>query len=322
MKTQLLLAAKVAVSLALLAYLFSTTDLAALKERVRTGDTFLLVLAMALYGLIIAISIWRWKLLLHTQGYRATMSHLSASYLVATFFNNFLPSNIGGDFIRVRDSSKLTGSTATSVAVVVIDRILGFGALYALAVSAFLAGGPSVRGLAGALPALTALGMVFGLLAYIFFRPGTARRAMTALGLSHVPWARSQFEVVQGAVHVYREEVGAVWAAFLGSVALQALVVYYYYNIARSLRIPLPLSACFLMVPLCSLVQALPISFNGWGVRESVFIVYFAQVGLPRESAMAFSLVGAGLMVLLSLSGAVVWTSRGDAAPFAEDAPH
>jgi glycosyltransferase 2 family protein len=103
---------------------------------------------------------------------------------------------------------------------------------------------------------------------------------------------------------------------------LQALVVYYYYNIARSLRIPLPLSACFLMVPLCSLVQALPISFNGWGVRESVFIVYFAQVGLPRESAMAFSLVGAGLMVLLSLSGAVVWTSRGDTPPVVEDVPH
>ena len=322
MKTRLLLAAKVAVSVALLAYLFSTTDLTALKERVRTGDTFLLVLAMALYGLIIAISIWRWKLLLHTQGYRATMSHLSGSYLVATFFNNFLPSNIGGDFIRVRDSSRLTGSTTTSVAVVVIDRILGFGALYVLAVGAYLAGGPSVRGLAGALPALVVLGLVFGSLAYIFFRPGTARRAMAGLGLSRIPWARSKFEVVQNAVNVYREEVGAVWAALLGSIALQALVVYYYFNIAKALRIPLPLSACFLMVPLCSLVQALPISFNGWGVRESVFILYFAQVGLPRESAMAFSLVGAGLMVLLSLSGAVVWTSRGDAATVAEDAPH
>ena len=80
-----------------------------------------------------------------------------------------------------------------------------------------------------------------------------------------------------------------------------------------SLRIPLPLSACFLIVPLCTLVQTVPISFNGWGMRESVFILYFAQLGLPRESALAFSLVGAGLMVLLSLSGAVVWTSRGDA---------
>jgi uncharacterized protein (TIRG00374 family) len=318
---RLLLAAKVAVSLALLVYLFSVTDIPALKERVRTGDTFLLVLAMTLYGGVIAISIWRWKLLLHTQGYRATMSHLSASYLVATFFNNFLPSNIGGDIVRVRDSSRLTGSTTASVAVIVVDRILGFGALYALALAAYVAGGPSVRLFAGALPALVALGIVFSVLAYVFFRPGTARRVIALLGVSHLPWARSKFEEVQNAVNVYRDELGSVWAALLGSLALQALVVYYYYHLARALRIPLPLSACFLMVPLCSLVQALPISFNGWGVRESVFILYFGQVGLPRESAMAFSLVGAGLMVLMSLSGAVVWTSRGDAAAVVESTP-
>jgi hypothetical protein len=68
------------------------------------------------------------------------------------------------------------------------------------------------------------------------------------------------------------------------------------------------------MVPLCTLVQTVPISFNGWGIRESVFILYFGQVGLGRESALAFSLVGAGLIVLMSLSGAVVWTAR-EAAP-------
>ena len=69
------------------------------------------------------------------------------------------------------------------------------------------------------------------------------------------------------------------------------------------------------MVPLCSLLQAVPISFNGWGLREGLFIVYFAQVGLPRESALAFSLVGAGLLVLLSLSGAVTWMARGNGIP-------
>ena len=62
------------------------------------------------------------------------------------------------------------------------------------------------------------------------------------------------------------------------------------------------------MVPLCTLVQAVPVSFNGWGLRESVFTLYFGQIGLPRESALAFSWSGAGLIVLLSLSGAVVWT--------------
>ena len=113
-------------------------------------------------------------------------------------------------------------------------------------------------------------------------------------------------------MHVYRRRVGVVWLAFAGSLALQGLLVCYYYLVAHGLRIPLSLAACFLMVPLCILVQALPISFNGWGVREGLYIVYFAQVGLPRDSALAFSLVGAGLIVLLSLSGAIVWAGRNE----------
>jgi uncharacterized protein (TIRG00374 family) len=314
LKRSALLVFKVGVSMGLLAYLLSTTDLDALARRVRTGDPLLLALAMVLYAVILGISTWRWRVLLQAQGFAAPLADLSASYLVATFFNNFLPSNIGGDVIRVRDSSRLTGSTTTSLAVVAIDRILGLGALYALALAAYVLGGPSVRHLAGARAVLLGLGLVFGTMAYVFFRPGIARRVVSASGLARFPWALKRFETVQAAVHVYRQQVAAVWVAFLGSVALQTLVVFFYYYVARALRIPLPLSACFLMVPLCSLVQTVPVSFNGWGIRESVFILYFSQVGLPRDSALAFSLVGAGLIVLMSLSGAVVWTSRGSGA--------
>lgn len=318
MRRGVLVFVKVGVSLALLAYLLSTTDLAALIRRIRSGDMLLLAGAVAIYILTIALATWRWRLLLSAQGYRATMGHLSASYLVATFFNNFLPSNVGGDVIRVRDSSRLTGSTTASLAVVAIDRILGLGALYLLAVLAYVFGGPTVRGLAGALPALVALGIVFAVMAYVYVTPGVAGKLMSVSRLDASPWIRERFEVAQSAVHVYREQVAVVWLAFAASVALQALVVCYYYEVARSLRIALPLSACFLVVPLCTLVQTVPVSFNGWGIRESVFIVYFRQLGLSRDSALAFSLVGAGLIVILSLSGAVVWSSRTappDAAP-------
>jgi hypothetical protein len=248
--------------------------------------------------------------LLRAQGYDAPLRRLSASYLVATFFNNFLPSNIGGDVIRVRDSSAVTGSTTTSLAIVAIDRILGLGALYLLAVGAWLAGSSELRHLAGATPVLAVMGVLFLALAYVFFRPGVARRLMAASRLIHLRWAREKFEVVQEAVHVYRREVRAVWGAFAASVALQALVVLFYYDVAQSLRIGLPLTAAFLIVPLCSLVQTVPISFNGWGIRESIFILYFGQLGLTRESALALSLAGAGLIALLSLPGAIVWSSR------------
>jgi glycosyltransferase 2 family protein len=309
-KRKALIGAKVAVSLALLAYLLSTTDLGTLHDRFRRGDTMLLALGVVLYTATLAIATWRWRMLLHAQGYQASLGRLGASYLVATFFNNFLPSNIGGDVIRVRDSSAMTGSTTTSLAIVAIDRILGLGALYLLALGAWLLGPPALRGLAGATPVLALMGVVFVTLAYVFFRPGIARRIMAATRLNTLRWAREKFEVVQEAVHVYRQEVGYVWGAFGASVALQTLIVFFYWDVAQSLLIPLPLLAAFLIVPLCALVQTVPVSFNGWGIRESVFIVYFRQLGLARESALAFSLAGAGLIALLSLPGAIVWSSR------------
>ena len=311
MRRGALLAAKLGVSLGLLAYLLSTTDLAALVRRVRGGDTLLLAAAVALYSGMLLLSTLRWHLLLQAQGYESSLRSLSASYLVATFFNNFLPSSIGGDLIRVRDGRQITGSTTASLAVVAIDRILGFGALYFLAVAAYIAAGPDVRGLLGARALLAGLGLFFGVLGYVFFRPGTTGRFMAASGLASFPWLRERFEVVQAAVNAYRRQLTRVFTAFGASVALQTLFVFYYYSVARSMRIGLRLDACFLMVPLCALIQAVPVSFNGWGVRESVFILYFRQLGLPRETALAFSLVGAGLIVLLSLSGAAVWTSRG-----------
>jgi hypothetical protein len=131
--------------------------------------------------------------------------------------------------------------------------------------------------------------------------------------LNSIDWIRERFEEAQAAVHTYRVQVRTVWLAFGASLALQVLVVWYFLAIARALQIPLAVSAAFLMVPLCTLLQAVPISFNGWGLREGLFALYFSQVGLPRESALAFSLTGAGLIILLSLSGAVVWLARGTA---------
>ena len=318
MKRGVLLAVKVTVSLALLVYLFATSDLQALEERVRTADLLLVAAAVGCYVAMLALATWRWQLLLEALGVVAPLRNLTASYLVATFFNNFLPSNIGGDIVRVRDGSRFTGSTTSSLAVVGIDRILGLGALWVIGAGAFVLAGPEVRELAGARAVILGLGLVFLALTTIFLRPGIARRLMALSRLNGIDWVRERFEEAQVAVHTYRAQVRTVLLAFGASLALQTLVVWYFLAIARALRIPLDVSAAFLMVPLCTLLQAVPISFNGWGLREGLFALYFSQIGLPRESALAFSLTGAGLIILLSLSGAVVWMTRGAAPPPAE----
>jgi uncharacterized protein (TIRG00374 family) len=314
-KRHLATVAKVAVSLGLLGYLFSTTDLGALARRMGQGEPGPLLAAVLLHTGVVLLCLVRWRLLLQALGHHAPVKLLGSSYLVALFFNNFLPSNIGGDVIRVRDTKPTAGSHTAALAVVVIDRILGLAALYVLAVAAFLLGPPEVQRLVGARPALVALGIAFAGLSWVFFRPGLGRRLMAASRLDSLPWVRQRFETVQAAVNVYRARRGAVVAAVALSLVLQSLVVLFHYNVARALRIPLSLAAVFLVVPLCTLVQTVPVSFNGWGVRESVFILYFGQLGLDRDAALAFGIVGAGLVTLLSLAGAVVWLARGRPTP-------
>ena len=71
---------------------------------------------------MILVSAWRWGLLLNAQGLVFSFSRLTSSFLVATFFNNFLPSNIGGDVVRIADTAPAAGSKTLATTVVLIDR--------------------------------------------------------------------------------------------------------------------------------------------------------------------------------------------------------
>jgi uncharacterized integral membrane protein len=64
------------------------------------------------------------------------------------------------------------------------------------------------------------------------------------------------------------------------------------------------------VVPISFIVQMLPVSMNGLGVREATFAFYFTRFGLPIESGVLVSFVGAAVIMLFSLSGGAVYLSR------------
>ena len=138
---------KAGVSVALLALLFSKVDVARLWTVARTASIPWLVLALALYFGMILVSAWRWGLLLRAQHIVYPFRGLTSSFLVATFFNNFLPSNIGGDVIRITDTAPAAGSKTLATTVVLIDRgigLLGLALVAAMGASAGL--GPAKVG--------------------------------------------------------------------------------------------------------------------------------------------------------------------------------
>ena len=80
--------------------------------------------------------------------------------------------------------------------------------------------------------------------------------------------------------------------------------------IARSLHMDVSLAHLAIVVPLSLIVQMAPVSINGLGLRETTFVVYFTPLGVPPESAFALSFIGYMLMMVLSISGAIVYLAR------------
>ena len=301
---------KAGVSVALLAILFSRVDVARLWAVARHASATWLLAALALYLAMVLVSTWRWGLLLKAQGLHFSFAALTSSFLVATFFNNFLPSNIGGDVIRIADTAPAAGSKTLATTVVLIDRGLGLLGLILMAAIGATAGprfAGSVVG-AGMLWAAFAGGATVATLALVF--PEAFTRLLQPLRLLHAEWVDERLARLTSALLRFRETPTALSGCFAGAVAVQTILVLFYLAIAHSMGIRIGFAALAVIVPITFIVQMLPVSMNGFGVREATFGFYFTRLGLPLESALLVSFVGAALIILFSLSGGVTWLAR------------
>ena len=307
-----ILLGKILVSVGLMALLLARTDLAGLWSHFRSASLPWLGAALAFYLVMILISAWRWHLLLDAQQLVIGRAWLVDSYLVATFFNNFLPSNIGGDVVRIRDTSGHTGSKTIATTVVLVDRGIGLLGLFLVA-----AVGASITTTAGGhTPAWASLlwlafGGALAVGSAVVFLPNSVGMLLTPLRVIHQEWVGERISRLTGTLERFRTQPRSLLSCFGGAILVQAVLVAFYFAVARSMVIDVPIADLAVLVPVSFVIQMVPVSLNGLGVREATFKLYFAQIGLPAASALAVSLMGAALVMLFSLTGAVAYLLRG-----------
>jgi uncharacterized membrane protein YbhN (UPF0104 family) len=303
-------AIKAAVSIGLLYLLFSRVDMSRLWGVAKQASPLWLGAALVLYLLMILASSWRWGILLRAQHVQLPYSFLAQSFLVATFFNNFLPSNIGGDVIRITDTAKVAGSKTLATTVVLIDRgigLLGLALMAATGASLMhrMAVGPVGPGM---LWAGFGLGAMIATPALLI--PETTTKLLQPLRVFHQEWVDARLEKLTYALTRFKETPAALAGCFAGAVVVQGILVAFYLAIARSMHIPVGFAELAVIVPVSFIVQMIPLSVNGFGVREATFGFYFTRLGLPLESALLVSFMGAALIMLFSLSGGVAYLRR------------
>ena len=135
----LLMAVKIALSLALFAYVVAKVSPGNVWAVVRRANPAYLGAAAALFIFSNLVGSWLWARLLRAQGVTIPYHKAAAYYFVGLFFNNFLPSNIGGDIARISDASKYAPNVSSVFSATLMDRLLGVLSIAFLAVIASFA---------------------------------------------------------------------------------------------------------------------------------------------------------------------------------------
>lgn len=305
---------KIAVSSALLYYLFSQIDIAHLGRLIRDASFGWIVVALLLYCLMLVISTWRWQQLLSTQNVHLPFGTLLNSFFVAIFANNFLPSNIGGDVVRIRDTARASGSKTLATTVVLADRGLGVLGLAVVAACGSTLAARRSEALGPLGPSLLWGGVVVALTLCVFVLAMPERLSILVkpLRFLHAEWVDTRMDRLTAALIRFRQAPVTMVAGFFSAVAVQATLVAFYAAVAAAIDVRVPTGHLAILVPVSFIVQMLPVSLNGLGVREATFGMYLTQVGVKLESAVALSFIGAALVMIFSMTGAAAYLARPD----------
>jgi len=140
--------------------------------------------------------------------------------------------------------------------------------------------------------------------------PAGVGRLLQPLTVFHPEWVGDRIVRITETLGRFRERPASLASGFAGAVGVQVVLVLFYQAVARSLNIPIPVWHMAVLIPLSFVVQMLPVSVNGFGVREATFSFYFSRLHLPIESAIALSLGATALIMLFSTSGAACYVAR------------
>jgi uncharacterized membrane protein YbhN (UPF0104 family) len=305
---------KLAVSVALLVLLFSRVDVAKLWASARHASIAWMAIALVAYAASILVMVWRWWLLLEAQDVSMPFHALFGSMSVALFFNNFLPSNIGGDVVRISDTAKVARSKTLAATVVLADRTMGMmGLVLVAATGVSLVASPVGRAPLPFWPSWLWAGFTSGMLVggLMLWAPGGVGWLLRPLMVLHPEWVGGRIGSLMATLQRFRSHMGAIVTCFVGAVIVQVMTVGFGWAVAHALGIPIGPFDLAVVVPLAGVVQMVPVSVNGFGVREATYSLYFTRIGLPIESAILLSLTSTALVMLYSLTGAAVYVGRG-----------
>jgi hypothetical protein len=302
------LLAKALVSAGLIAFALRGIDTTTVFDHLKAVDGGTVLAATLVTTAIALLHARRWEIVLARMEHAIPFRKALELVLIGYFFNQTLPSTIGGDAYRAWGAYKRGIHAGNAVASVIVDRVFALLALALMIVAGAwwlfeIVPHPAARWAVLAL----FIGAAGGLGTCLIL-PGFETRLQR--------WRATRMILhVSGGVQAVAS-TSAVIEVLLLTAAGYALLSYVVYLLAQGMGVDLPLRHALLFVPLVTLISVVPISIAGWGVRESAMVASLGLIGVPSVEAFSLSVLY-GLVIMGSgIPGGLLWLlSRGRRAP-------
>lgn len=301
-------AAKILVSAGLIWLIASKVDLGAAKDRLFQVSMPMLIAGILFFAIQLLIGGVRWKVVTDAIGVRFPLAEAIRLFVIGAFFNQALPSSIGGDAVRIYKAYRGGMNLAAAFNGVFLERA---GTVLALLL-VVAATQPALAGrvapdMAGILLASAAIAFVAGIGGLVFL-------AM----LHRLPASLDRFKAIRGfrAVAVDTRRVffvpGPLARLLVWGVLTHVNLTFAVYLLSLSLDLGITWLDCLALVPPVILATTLPISVGGWGVREGAMIYAFGLIGVPADGALVLSILLGLVGIVIALPGGVLWFRSGD----------
>jgi uncharacterized protein (TIRG00374 family) len=285
------------------AYIVWQVDVGDALRTLGDADPWWFALSAAIMLVTVVPMAWRWQLLLAGHGIHDRLRWLSRTYLTSYTAGQILPTAIGGDAMRIYETSRRhPGRTGPIAGSVLLERALGGAATLALgAIGLALAVGRYDVGAYLWIEVLFVVATV--VLAIVLFarrlRPLLARLARLLRPIRLDRPVRAVYE----AIHSYRDTPRLLLWVFALTLALQSVRVLAIWAVAEAVGIDLSVRVFYVMGPLFFLVMLVPFTLNGFAVREAFFVSFLGKLDVPADQAFAAGFLFFLVTVVLALPG-------------------
>jgi uncharacterized membrane protein YbhN (UPF0104 family) len=301
MRRILLSTIKIVISAALLYLALRKANFSDLASRIDVASLGWIALAISATFLQIFIGVLRWRIVSAACAAPLTIRQAMRYNLIGSFFNQTLPSSIGGDAVRLWLVARAGAGWRAATYSIFVDRAIGLIALAVMIVASLpwsyqLISDPYGR----------------SALLLVDFAALAGGVGFLILGRLRWPWLKTWW----GTHHIYACAVianrvvfsrthGVTIAAL--SIFVHVLAVVIAWCVVQSISAPVGFGQTFQLIPPIMLITMLPISIAGWGVREATMALAFGYAGLMTNEGINISLLFGAVSFIVGAFGGLVW---------------